>query len=59
MRENLKDARMAEYRQEVIAAAERVFGPRVKVGGCLVWWLGEMRERLAQIRSETPAEKPF
>jgi hypothetical protein len=59
MRENLKDARMAEYRQEVIAAAERVFGPRVKVGGCLVWWLGEMRERLAQVRSETPDEKPF
>lgn len=59
MRENLKDARMAEYRQEVIAAAERVFGPRVKVGGCMIWWLGDMRERLAQVRSEMPDEKPF
>lgn len=62
MRENLKDAKMSEYRQEIIAAAERVFGPREMYGGkngCKIWWLGEMRERLAALRPEDTDGKVF
>lgn len=63
MRENLKDAKASEYRQEIIAAAERVFGERIVYGGgkygCKIWWLGDMRDRLSAIRSETSEEKPF